>query len=87
VVSKLTLKKWGWNVLIGIDQLINAIACGDPDETLSSRAGKIVAKHGRGRLFWYCLCRVLHVFDKGHCHNSIEYDEGEPLTKPNKKGH
>lgn len=39
------VKKYIYNILIGIDQLCNAILGGDPDETISSRLGKHVAKH------------------------------------------
>jgi len=61
--------------LIAYDQLGNALAFGDPDETISSRAGKC-ARTGKNRpCYW--LCRVLHVLDKRHCEKSIEYDEGD----------
>jgi len=63
------------NLLIAIDQLINTILLGDPDETLSSRMGKY-AVNGRG---WIpCqLCKLLNIFDKDHCIKSIEQDEGK----------
>ena len=32
------MKQWFLNLLIAIDQLINVVLNGDPDETLSSRA-------------------------------------------------
>ena len=32
--------KYVWNILIAIDQFFNALFGGDPDETISSRAGK-----------------------------------------------
>ena len=38
------LKKYLWNILIGIDQLCNSILGGDPGETMSSRMGKHLAK-------------------------------------------
>lgn len=66
------MKKYFWNNLIAIDQLINTILFGDPDETISSRAGKRINK----RRWAYVLCRMLHWFDKGHCQKSIESDEG-----------
>lgn len=80
--------KWILNVLIGIDQLVNAILLGDPDETLSSRFGKwLKMPHHTWR--WkvaYLICRILHIFDKGHCEKSIEYDEGgNALTRKPKK--
>ncbi len=69
------LKQYIKNVLIGFDQLTNAAIGGDPDETISSRAGKEV-RAGKGGL-WKLFCRVLHGFDKDHCRESIEEDEGK----------
>lgn len=67
------LRRWAFNVLIGIDQLANAITGGDPDETISSRAGK-ARRQGR---WWGCvLCRLLDRIDPRHCAESIEEDEG-----------
>jgi len=62
------------SVLIAIDQLGNTLAMGDPDETISSRAGKCARKGGNRPCYW--LCRMLHLLDKGHCERSIEADEG-----------
>lgn len=62
------------NLLIAVDQLANAVAFGDPDETISSRAAK--AKKA-GELWGCYLCRVLHVFEKNHCEKSVELDEGQ----------
>ena len=36
-----TLKQWLYNLLIAIDQLINTIFLGHPDETLSSRSYRL----------------------------------------------
>jgi hypothetical protein len=59
-------------VLIAIDQLINTIFGGDPDETISSRCGK------SSGLICKAICVVLNFFDKNHCVESIEEDEGDP---------
>jgi len=67
---------WLWNVLIGIDQLANAILGGYPDETISSRAAK--AKH-KGKHWGCVLCKLLDLVDKGHCEENLEADEGEKL--------
>lgn len=69
------MKQYFWNILITIDQLINTICGGDPDETISSRAGKY-ARRGSG---WFpCqLCKLLNLFQKDHCIRSIEIDRGE----------
>jgi len=67
------LKKYLINVLISFDQLANTLLGGDPDETISSRAGK---KQRKGKLA-YWLCRALHWIDKDHCKDAIEKDEGK----------
>lgn len=36
-----TLKQWLYNLLIAIDQLINVVFLGHPDETLSSRSYRL----------------------------------------------
>lgn len=65
--------KYYWNILIALDQLANAILFGDPDETLSSRAGKGVDRY----IVWYLLCVILDYFDPDHCEKYIEEDEGK----------
>lgn len=72
------------NVSVGIDQLLNAILFGDPDETISSRAykGKL-----RGNKFWTLMCKVLDKLDTNHSEKSVEWDEGtgqrtDPLNTP-----
>jgi hypothetical protein len=62
--------KWFLNVLIGIDQLGNAIMFGDPDETISSRIGKIKRKYG-GKIPWSkpvtkIIYKGLDGIDKNH---------------------
>ena len=41
------MNRYFFNLLIAIDQLLNALMGGDPDETISSRMGKYVQR-GRG---------------------------------------
>ena len=67
--------KYFWNILVWLSQGLNTIGRGgDPDETLSSAAGK--AKH-LGH-WWGCvLCWFLDKVDRRHCEKSIEPDEGE----------
>lgn len=69
------LGKYIINILIGIDQLGNTLLGGDPDETISSRLGKIERK-GKRCFICYWICRGLHLIDPGHCEKSIEEDEG-----------
>lgn len=61
--------------LVSLDQLGNTLAFGDPDETISSRAGKCARKGGCRFCYW--LCRFLHWLDPQHCERHIEADEGE----------
>jgi hypothetical protein len=73
--------KYLLNILISIDQLGNTVLGGDPDETISSRLGKIKIGHG-GRIPWYRpLCKVidwgLELIDPGHSVDAIEGDEGK----------
>ncbi|TAL13929.1 hypothetical protein EPN95_04550 [Patescibacteria group bacterium] len=68
-----TLKRYIMNVLVSLDQMGNAMTGGDPDETISSRAGKA---HKKGKTWGKVMCKFLAWFDKGHCKKSIEEDEG-----------
>ena len=73
--------KWILNILISIDQLGNTILGGDPDETISSRLGKMKVKHG-GRIPWYrpfskVIDWGLDKFDPNHSIDAIEKDEGK----------
>ena len=72
--------KWGLNILIGLDQFGNAILGGDPDETISSRLGKMKIRYG-GSIPWYRpLSKIvdwgLDKIDPGHSIDAIEHDEG-----------
>jgi hypothetical protein len=71
------MKRYIWNILIGIDQFFNAVFGGDPDETISSRMGKHLAKHDCP--FCNVMCKFLNLFQSDHCVKSIEKDEGESM--------
>jgi hypothetical protein len=75
------LARYILNLLIAIDQLGNAILCGDPDETISSRCAKIVfaaAEQGApAPVFWRWLGHCLEFIDPGHLKKSLELDEGD----------
>lgn len=63
---------WFWfkNLLLALDQLLNALLWGDPDETLSRRAGRA----REGKRWWGChLCAWLDVLDKRHCEKTLEH--------------
>jgi hypothetical protein len=73
----LLVVKWFLNVLISIDQLVNTVFGGDPDETISSRLGRnypnsVLAKIVDILFFWQCRNKAI----KRHVINAIENDEG-----------
>lgn len=66
-------KKYLWNLLISIDQFVNTLFGGDPDETISSRLGKRRNANWFTRMF----CAFLDMFEWNHVEKSIEEDEGK----------
>ena len=68
------LKRYGYHVIIALDQLFNALMGGAADETLSSRTyrGAILADKPKKR--WRVLYRVINAlfFDVNHCKASYE---------------
>jgi len=66
------MRRYIFQVLVAIDQLLNTLTGGYPDETISSRLGK--NKH-KSRVAAF-ICAVLDRIDPGHCEESIEEDEG-----------
>lgn len=64
------MRRYFWNILVALDQLVNVLFGGDPDETISSRWGRAVARD-RCVLCRFA-CWVLDRFDPGHCQKSIE---------------
>ncbi len=62
------------NFVIATDQLLNAIAGGDPSETISSRVGK---RADQGNRAAKAFCWVIGlVLGHDHCHDSEEPDRG-----------
>jgi hypothetical protein len=66
------IKDYIFKILVWLDQGLNTITFGSPDETLSSRWGK---GSKEGCRFCMCMCKILNIFEKGHCEKSIEHDE------------
>lgn len=56
-----------WVLAVAHDQLANAAANGDPDETISSRAWRGTQENKPG---WCVLCRLLDWIEKDHCKKS-----------------
>lgn len=77
--SKYALKLIGqylFNQLYGLDQWVNTVLAGDPDETLSGRMGRYLVANPNTRGFAYKLCKLLHKLDPDHCIKSIEEGQG-----------
>ena len=73
--------KYLFNVLISIDQFGNALSGGDPDETISSRIGKIKLAH-KGKIpVYHPLAGTIDYFldriDRDHSIEAIETYAGE----------
>ena len=68
------LKRYGYHVVIAIDQLFNALTGGAADETLSSRTyrGAVLTEQPKKR--WRVLYRLINglFFDANHCKASYE---------------
>ncbi len=73
-------KKYFWNLLIALDQSVNTIFGGDPDETISSRMGKWAKdganNHGIRKPIYWVTNKIVNLFQKDHFAKSIETDEG-----------
>ena len=68
------MRRYLYNVLLGLDQFLSVLTGGDPDETVSSRVGKAAAAGSRwGKALERCLDGL---FGAGHCRSSVEPDEG-----------
>lgn len=68
----MSVARWLLSVAVAVDQTVNAILGGNPDETISSRAEKARQRGDK----WGCvLCRILDRIDPGHCARSVEWDE------------
>lgn len=71
---KRKLTRYGYHVIIAIDQLFNALTGGAADETLSSRTyrGAILAENPKKR--WQVLYHIINgiFFDSNHCKTAYE---------------
>lgn len=69
-------------LFVALDQVLNAVTGGSPDETLSSRFFKDLDKR---RVIPCILCVLLGWIDKDHCEKALEPDEGKISGKPTQK--
>ena len=81
------MKQYLLNVAIAIDQTLNALRGGSPDETLSAAAWRTEQK-GRwlGRVFRPLIDWIFSQFEKDHCRKSFESERnGRHLPEEYKK--
>jgi hypothetical protein len=73
-------KQYLYNLGLGLDQFVNVLLLGDPDESLSGRIGRAILSN-RPK-FW--VVPMAHALDwlafnlageKDHCLNAIEHEE------------
>lgn len=73
--------RYCWNIFIAVDQLVNTVFGGDPDETISSRLGKWrksgCNKYGPRKYIFVYINWIVELFEKDHFDKSIEDDEGD----------
>ena len=79
------------NVALSLDQLVNTLAAGDPDETVSSRLGRLRRCPQCGipwsRPVSRTLDSLLNRIDRNHTTDAIEHDEGDEglLDRPSRQ--
>ena len=62
------MPRYVFNVLIALDQFVNALLGGYADETISYRSA--VARD-RGERWGCVLCKVLEWFEEDHCYKTV----------------
>lgn len=67
--------RYFYNLAYSLDQMLNTVWGGDPDETVSSRIGR-AARDGYLRPVPRLIRNVLERIDRNHCAEAIEEDEG-----------
>ena len=73
------------NTLIALDQLVNVLLNGQPDETLSSRAWRTEAK---AQPYWSWTRRAidaLFFFQPNHCEHSYNNEKRRALLTPEQR--
>ena len=63
-------KQYLKNILIGVDQLANAILGGAVDETLSARCYRNAQKYWYAKIGQVILDFIFRPWDKNHCYES-----------------
>lgn len=78
-LAVLLVRAYAFNLAVALDILVNAIAGGDPGETVSSRLGKgdLKGQPVHTALSFVVDLLFLVLFGQiDHCHKAIQHDEG-----------
>jgi len=75
-MARTRIGRYFYNLAYSLDQLGNTLWGGDPDETISSRIGKL-ARAGKIRPLPKIIMRILGRIDRDHCREAIEEDRGD----------
>jgi len=72
------------NVLVILDCFGNALAGGDPDETISSRCAKAaLSEQAGGKWGGGCrMCAFLSIFQQDHCTKALNRNKGSRAVIP-----
>lgn len=76
------MKQYLLNLLIALDQLINVVLRGEPDETLSSRAHRMRAKGHRWWGWTATAIDKLFFWQPGHCAWAYDYEQRRMQSPP-----
>ena len=76
------LNKWGYHVLIALDQLANALLRGASDETLSSRTYRGVVLATQPKKCWKVMYRIIEGIFFGKRVNTVK----QPMKAERKGG-
>ena len=68
----MSYKDYFYNILIGVDQLVNCFLGGYPDETISSRAYRLSLKSKFGLLLKNFIDFLFSPWGSNHCKSSYE---------------
>lgn len=74
---------WPIAVLVGLDQALNAVLGGYPDETISCRAAR-ACRDGKAWGKW--MCKALDLIDPGHCQDSLDSERNGHHRHPENRG-
>ena len=81
------MRAWMLQVLIAVDQLVNALLGGWADETLSSRAWRMDVKRRPWGRILRPLIDTLLWFDPQHCRASFEGERQQRQHPPEARAH